>query len=257
MNRKIIFYNIFEGCSTKDNFDKLVEFTTRERPSILAISEANHWEDGNFQKLKEFKDRTNFKYHVFSKSNTDFNLALFANEEIREYKVITQNVWHSILVVKIGDIKYIIIHLNPNQERDRLREIGELKKHINKEEKIILTGDFNSISVHDGYDEENLICELKERKIEKFIEKGELQFKVHKEIAELGLKDVHYLFCKNFGYSVPTKFNKDKAHFTKLRLDFFYVSENLIKNVKKYEILKDKLTDEISDHYPIALEIKE
>jgi exodeoxyribonuclease-3 len=256
---KIIFYNIFEGCVDDNQLGYLIEFIIQESSDILAFSEANHWEGNNFEKLNYFLEQTNYKHYVFSKSNTDFNLVLFSKYPITKSQIITQNIWHSVLKVKIKNINYFILHLNPNSEIDRLKEVEELfSKYVNFDEQNIFMGDFNSISKVDNYNEEELVEELKERNISKFLDdKSRLTFNVHSKLKEFNLIDTFYSFNSTFQHSVPTQINTDTFHFTKLRLDFFYVSKEIENKVLNNIIINTQLTNKISDHYPIKLELKE
>ena len=255
---KIIFYNIFEGCIDTDQFKCLVNFANDESPDILALSEANHWENNNFEKLNYFLEQTKYEYHTFSKSNTDFNLVLFSKYPITKFQIITQNIWHSILKVKIKNINYFVLHLNPKLETDRLKEIEELfSKYVSFDEQNIFMGDFNSLSRIDNYNEEKLTKELEERNISKFLDNNSnLTFKVHSKFKEFDFIDTFYKFNSIFQHSVPTQINTDAYHFTKLRLDFFYVSKEIENKITNNEIINTQLTNKISDHYPIKLRMK-
>ena len=69
--------------------------------------------------------------------------------------------------------------------------------------------------------------------------------------------DTLRLFTKRFEYSVPSKkSNMDAEHFAKLRLDYAFVTKDLRNEVRSSRILRDKVTDTLSDHYPLLLEIK-
>ena len=256
---KILFYNIFEGCSKENQFQNLITFINKESPDILAFSEANHWEDNNFEKLNYFLEQTVYKNYIFSKSNTDFNLILFSKFTIQEHTIITKNIWHSILKVKINDINYFILHLNPKLESARIEEINELfSKYVNFYEKNIFMGDFNSLSKSDKYNEKSLKQKLLEENIIKFLdENNNLTFKLHLEMNKKKLIDNFYTFNSSFKHTVPTKINSDKDHITQLRLDFFYMTKEIDNSVIRNEIIITDLTNSISDHYPILLEFLE
>lgn len=256
---RIIFYNIFEGCQNKKRFENLIKFITKVSPDILALSEANHWEINNFEKLNYFLEQTNYKHYIFSKSNTNFNLVLFSKFPIAKSQIITQNICHSILKVKIKDVNYFVLHLNPNMEDDRLREVEELlSKYVNLDENNIFMGDFNSLSEIDNYNEEKIINELENKNISKFLDvNSNLTFKVHSKLNEFGFIDTFYKFNSTFQHSVPTQINTDAFHSTKLRLDFIYVSKEIKNKIIDNKIINTTLTNSISDHYPILLEIEE
>ena len=257
-NIKIIFYNIFEGCNTKENFQDLINFINKEKPSIFAISEANNWEENNYEKLNLFLKKTNFRYHIFSKSNTKYNLALFSNlkKKKKKKKRTKKNIWHSVITAKIKDITYTILHLNPNGEKNRAKEMKTIFKNLNLKEKNVIMGDLNSLSSKDNYKEKILLEQLKQLKITKFSNNNKILYDVHNVIESKNLIDTHYIFNKNFNHTVPTNYNKDINHFSRLRLDYIYISNNLKNKITNYKILQNIETDKISDHYPILINMK-
>ena len=81
-----------------------------------------------------------------------------------------------------------------------------------------------------------------------------MRFDVQKKILNFGLIDTVKKFTDSFEYSVPTKFNKDFTHATKLRLDYLYITPDLLSNLKYSKILRTKETNTLSDHFPIIAE---
>jgi exodeoxyribonuclease-3 len=120
-------------------------------------------------------------------------------------------------------------------------------------------GDLNSLSSLDNYDEKELLKEMKKLNTHKFTSRfGEshLRKEVISKIQEFGLVDALKLFSDKFEYSVPTTFNKDVDHITKLRLDYIFVTNDLKKFVKDIQIIRNDETDRLSDHFPILIEIE-
>ncbi len=116
-------------------------------------------------------------------------------------------------------------------------------------------GDLNSLSSKDCYDEKQLLEEMKSLGIKKFgVEK--IRFDTIKEIEKIGFIDSLKLFTDKFEYSVPTKYNKDFAHFTKLRLDYMFVTKSFKGNIMNTKILREEETNKISDHFPVLINIK-
>jgi exodeoxyribonuclease-3 len=146
------------------------------------------------------------------------------------------------------------VHLSPVSEEARLLEIKEVLSRAKKFSKSIIMGDLNSLSPHDSYNTENLVKILKEKNIIKYGE-NVLRFDVIKEIENEGYKDVRMITGQAFIPTTPTPYNKDPYHVAELRIDYAFVSNNMLGEVKKYEVIKDKKTDYASDHYPIYIEL--
>ena len=131
--------------------------------------------------------------------------------------------------------------LSPYTEDKRLKEIESIKELID-EGKTILMGDLNSLSRQDNYDE-IILEEMKKNQFDKF-GKNKLRYEVIEELGKIGFEDT----IKEFIASVPTPINIDKFHFADLRLDYIF-AKNV--EVKKAEVIRNKETDILSDHYPI------
>jgi exonuclease III len=114
-------------------------------------------------------------------------------------------------------------------------------------------GDMNSLSPQDPYDENVVLSEMHKVGLDKF-GKGKLRYEVIKKILDFGFADSLKQFWANFEYSVPTVFNIDEAHFTKLRLDYIFVTRNLLPYLLKSEVIRTEETNQLSDHFPVAAE---
>jgi exodeoxyribonuclease III len=251
---KILALNIFEGCSDDDRLQKIITFVNKQSPEILLLSEANGWEVNNFGRIRKFMKETNFKFFHFSKSNSGFNLIVFSKEKIK-VNSISKGFMHSLIIIKLNNLVIFFTHLNPSNEDSRLKEIKIILEKIKEYDQCLLIGDLNSLSPLDVYDEKKILGESNTIKLKKFgVDK--LRYDVQEEILKSGMIDGVKLFSKIFEYTVPTEFNRDKNHFTKLRLDYIYISSNLKDNLKSAIIIRNKITNQLSDHFPLFIELQ-
>ena len=256
---KIMYLNLYCGVKEEERFVKVVEFIKKYKPDILGLSELNNWDKDNLAKLKRFKEMAGFKEHVFCQARTGFNIGIFSNKKVLDSQILTEGMWHGAILAKFKEsneeFEAVLTHLSPENEDFRLKEIEIIKNKIDISKKIILMGDLNSLSPKDNYAEKELLKEMKNLGIKKFgIDK--IRFDAIKEIQKIGFIDSLKLFTDKFEYSVPTEYNKDSAHFTKLRLDYMFVTKLLKEQVKNTKILRDKETNNISDHFPILMELE-
>jgi exonuclease III len=114
-------------------------------------------------------------------------------------------------------------------------------------------GDLNSLSPQDAYDQSQLLKQMQDAGTKKF-GTATLRFEVITSILKSGLVDVVKQAHPNFEFSVPTPYNRDAEHFTQLRLDYIFTSSDLVKNLKSARIIRTAVTDQLSDHYPVAAE---
>ena len=86
----------------------------------------------------------------------------------------------------------------------------------------------------------------------------ELCFDSNNKILASGYLDSAQLANMNKEYTVPTGLiavHEDQTHF-RCRLDYIFISEPLKKCLKNFSVLKNKLTDQASDHYPVIIELE-
>lgn len=248
-------YNLYEGAQNTHN--ELKDYANQQKFDVLCIQEANDWNVGTPSQLATFSADLGFKSQVYGDSNTRFKLATLSRQAVLSEKTYTEGFWHSAvhIVVNYGDDRLNVwnIHLDPKDEDRRLAEAKHLMSLIDPSEHTIVTGDFNSLSLADQYPDE-LIAQLTAQGIAKFGTDG-LRFDVTDYFAQSGFVDA----AASIGVAdmtVPTPANQDFNHAAEMRLDYAFVSVGLSKAIKSFDIPKNALTDVISDHYPIVIELE-
>lgn len=247
---KLLYLNIFTGAKKKGRLEKIINFLKKQKVDMIFLAELSDW---NKESLDNLRQKLGFKDSFFLKSNSHRNLGILSNVKISNVVSFKEGFCNSSICFKNKNIKFIFVHLSHVSEDERLFEIKKIFEKIKLNEKIIFIGDFNSLSPLDTYDEKFLIKIFKKINIPKFgIEK--IRREVQEKILDFGLIDTLREFSDSFEYSVPTKFNKDSAHATKLRLDYLFITPSLLSNLKSSKIIRTEETNQLSDHFPIVAE---
>lgn len=255
---KILLYNIDHGGRTKTNprgrWPKIKRVIKEINPDVAILLEAWGWEQSD---LSDFAKSNSFKYCFLSKSNTKHNLALLS--KIKSQKITSTNhgVHHSIIESKFpGGLEIFGVHLSPKQESIRLGEAEKIIGKMKRKKLAIVLGDFNSLSPQDNYNDQKLLKKFQEKNIIKFGSK-KIEKRVIKKMLRSGLIDITKKFHsgKSVYYSVPTAICTDVDHATKLRLDYAFVTPALAEKITRAEVIKNKLTNSASDHFPLVIEI--
>src|SRR4030042_6741724 len=250
---KLMLYNILNGGENR--LDLILKVVKKEHPDFLVVNEANGFDREG--KLNKFSKEAGLIYAKLSLSGEDnYHTAIFSKYPFKEVEEIKPLRNAGILVVietEFGEISIIGTHLSPYTEDVRLQEvnliINQQKQYPNK----ILTGDMNSLSDKDSYNEE-IIKNFNEAQMNKFTRNGKFCFDVIKKIISSGYLDSALIFNRKTITTVPTGVKQDEAHLTDMRLDYIFISDSLKKKVKNYSVVKDDLTDRASDHYPVIIE---
>lgn len=251
---KLITYNILNGG--EDRLESIIKVISGEKPDFLIINEANEFEKDD--KLNKFSEKIGLPHFKLSLSGEyNYHAVLFSKYPFKEVKEIKPLRNAGVLVVvdtKLGKICIAGAHLSPYTEESRLPEIDliidEQKQYPNK----VLIGDMNSLSAGDGYDEE-VIKGFNETQLSKFTTNGKFRFDVINRITASGYLDSALIFKKQKTPTVPTGLKEDEAHLTDIRVDYIFVSESLKDKIKSYSVVRNKITEKASDHYPVTIEL--
>jgi len=266
MKVKIIQYNILNGfCGDNPPFiiDKkrmraVCRLLNKEKPDILVLNESFFWPFALKQKAKDYNKFFSSLYSMPDLSDKLFRWApsivsrfpiTFQDLSTDDFKFIKAN-------IKIGKKKLVLHAYHPSHKTNEEQKEESIKKIFSYPLPDIIVGDFNSLSSEDKYDKNKLI-----RGFRTFMGKNGdakvkdlLRAKMIKRILDAGFKDTLYSAGKSWDYTMPSDLrskNKDSA----IRMDFIFS-----KGFKVIDagIIRNKLTDMASDHYPVyaVLEIK-
>jgi endonuclease/exonuclease/phosphatase family metal-dependent hydrolase len=253
---KVVSYNCYEGA--QDTRDILLGAIDGLKPDILQLQEINEWGEGSPSPFQLLAKRANFETSVFGDSNTRFKLGTLASRAPLDSEVLTEGFWHSAIHTELpfrgSTLHMWNVHLNPQHEDNRLPEVENVLRQIDLESYALITGDFNSLAESDGYDEQDLLARFNAQGLKKFGEAA-LRFDVIKRLTDAGLVDIGARY--SWQNTVPTPANTDAAHAAQLRLDYAFATPRLAALVSDYRVVKNKLTDHASDHYPIEIIIDE
>ncbi|HSX35244.1 MAG TPA: endonuclease/exonuclease/phosphatase family protein [Candidatus Saccharimonadales bacterium] len=249
---RIATYNLFEGANGSRN--RLVEFVRTAELDVICLQEVNGWQDNDFARLKDFTDQVLFTSYAYGNSNTEYKLATASKNAISSRELHAEAFWHGAIetVLKIGgkEISIFNAHLDPWKEDSRAREMARLIAAVKPGRPTIITGDFNSLSRQDNYPPD-LLTQLQSKGISKFGAQ-QLEFSVIDELLQAGFVDVAAALGK-FDTTVPSDFNTDQAHEVPVRVDYMFVTPDLVPFVTEVNCIKTDLTNAISDHYPLVV----
>ena len=72
------------------------------------------------------------------------------------------------------------------------------------------------------------------------------------KILNVGYCDCALQMDKNKESTAPTSINEYEAH-SNMRLDYIFLSKSLLHHLKEYNVIKNNLTEKVSDHYPVKI----
>lgn len=247
---KVISYNILEGMKNDTTKGKqfFADWIKSQGPDILALEECNKFTQAS---LEELAAKYGHPYAILVKT-TGYPVAITSKYPIVNVQKVTDNMTHGFIVCKIRDLNVIVLHLNPHKHLKRREEIQEILATMAaapSQKKWMIMGDFNSFSPldKDNYNDGNEVRALQEsaKKYtyqDNLVEGKYLDFEVQQKILDFGLRDA--------GKTV------EPTDIPKRRIDYIYVSKDLISQVTAAHFIRDDFTATHSDHKPVVMELK-
>jgi exodeoxyribonuclease-3 len=262
MSIKIIAWNV-NGLRSLIKTGELYMLIENEKPDIICFGETK-LSCPYLDVQEELKNKIKgYKYRYYSpclSRNGYSGTAIFSKKEPLNVSYGINNSTHDNegRVITLEFNKYFLIHVytpNSGQALQRLEyrtkewdvHFRNFIKNLQKSKNVIVCGDLNvaneDIDIHSP---------KTNKRTAGFTDEERNSFKQH--LNELKLIDTfRYLHPTTITYSYWSYRFKSRENNKGWRIDYFLVSENLIKNVKKSSIFTD-ITG--SDHAPIMLNIK-
>ena len=256
---KVLSYNVLEGFRSDSTLIRFFQdWVGKRSPDVIAFQEFNGISKVQMVTMAK---AIGYTYTVLQK-RTGFPLALMSKHPITDVIKVIDGMQHGILYAKIAGYHIIVTHLHPKTYEKRVEEADVLLKYINrlpKYEPLILMGDFNNMSPLDKADYNNeskmkLVLNSEKNNADiKTTRNGEIEYTAIQKLLDAGLIDTWRKFNSAYDKSAPTKLKKHQNY---TRIDYIYVNQALIAYALDATLVKDNLTDTLSDHYPMLLILK-
>lgn len=242
---KLITYNI--SNLDKKYLNEFINLINEFSPDVLLLNEVG-WTRDDKNILKSLSSKIKLKYYDISISRKkNSNVILFSNCLFKKNYKISSMINAGIISnieLDFGDISIAGIHLAQNTEDTRLNEIKKIISYQKNYKYKLIMGDFNSISPYNSIRSSN-----------KFSSKKHIiRHDVIRELNHEGYVDSAVIAKKVNSITVPVTTDNEIIYHD-LRLDYIFLSDSLKKRIINYEVIINKSTNFLSDHYPVMLQI--
>jgi gluconolactonase len=266
-NIKIITHNVWYGFTKKTTprYEDWQAWMAAERPDIVSLQELNGYTP---EKLADNAKAWGHAYSVLLKTD-GFPTGITSRFPISDVKRIFTGMHHGLLRCRIRGIWFYVIHFHPSNHQRRIEEADILLEDIRSlpdpEPQIVLAGDFNGFSPSDRkvYDRDAVLVDffqmLDKRDNAKNLNAGQIDYRGVEALLSASFVDVVDRERDNddpFVGTFPTRLVSDEDHGSERRIDYIMVSPNLIAKVTDAQILRDTVTEQLSDHVPVTATIQ-
>lgn len=262
---RVITYNILEGMKldTANGKPNFVAWVKQMDPDVMALQEVTNFTQASLEKLAE---QYGHRYAVLLIEGEKFPVAITSKYPILHVQKVSDNMDRGFITATIQGFNIVSVHLTPFDYRKRAQEIDLMLAHIKAQPSThnwILMGDFNTLSPVDSshYRDGRMIAnyqayEKKYAPIQKLVD-GKIDYSVIEKVHNAGFTDILHKLHPQFVKTVhPKKFEPKTGADVSHRIDFIFVSKDLVKKAATARVLVDEFTDNYSDHYPVLFELK-
>lgn len=262
----VLNYNVLEGLEQKqERKTAFTKWVKKIDPAIISFQELNGFTHGS---LDSFSRSYGHPYSVLLREY-GYPVGLTSKYPLEQVERVQIDEYVGYVYAKVNQLYHVfVVHLDPFKAPNRLRQINFILAKANalpKHEPILIMGDFNNISPIDSlaYADTSRIRRAIAMKQEGFelqnMRDGGYDYSVVEAMSAAGFYDSYQLNKKGFIATYPTEGYKHKQSYWggPSRIDYIWLNPAARKQLVQFNILKDKVTHRISDHYPIRIKLKE
>lgn len=261
---KILSHNVWYGFTKKGTprHENWRTWMNAQQPDVVSLQELNGY---TAERLAADGQAWGHAHSVLLKED-GFATGLTSNAPITDVKRIREGMHHGLLRCRTAGLWIFVIHFHPSNFAHRITEASILKDEIaalgEEQPRVILAGDFNGFSPADRahYDADLELVPffrmLDERSPQgRNLNDGRIDYGGVEAIMSQGFIDtLDHLRERGsaFAGTFPTPLVSDENHGTDRRLDYIFISPNLLPCLTSAEVLSDETTGLLSDHYPVT-----
>lgn len=261
---RIISYNIFVGMhlDTAAGKPAFVNWLQEMQPDILALQEVTGFTQASLETLAR---QYGHPYAVLLVEGEKYPVAITSRYPIVNVQKVSDNMDRGFIIARIGNMNVVCLHFTPFDYRKRREEADLLLAYIKAQpsrQQWIVMGDFNTVSPADSahYRDGRMVAnyrayEKRYAPIKKLAD-GKLDYTVIGKLLDNGFTDAVRMKARAFVKTVhPKRFEPRSGTDVSSRIDFIFVSKDLVKHITAARVLMDDFTDHYSDHYPVLLDL--
>jgi len=265
---KIVTHNVWYGFTRRGEprHSQWQRWMAAQSPDVVALQELNGYTP---DRLAADAKAWGHPHSVLLKED-GFPTGITSRFPISDVQRIREGMHHGLLRCRIRGIWFYVIHFHPSNFARRMEEAGHLKANIatlpESNPKIVLVGDFNGFSPADRahYSADSKLepfFEMLDRRDQgaRNLNQGKLDYGGLEAILAQGYVDLvdHFRGPEQpFVGTFPALLVSDQEHGTERRIDYIFVSPNLLPQVDSASILKDAQTQQLSDHLPVTATLR-
>lgn len=255
----VITYNVWNGFENETRRrNTFVQWARQQHADVIAFEELNNFTSSSFRELAA---TWGHPYAVILKEN-GYPVGISSRHPITQVHRLMTGMHHGGLYAEVNNIGFFVVHFSPFSSARRLQEAGAVLQTLQEKgrdtKRRIILGDFNAFSPYDsafyattGIQDSMRAGQQHNKILRNLNDNNELDYQVIRTFLQAGYYDSYALFYPEFSASYPSRAYPDAPISEKIKIDHILLSGALKDACKSTVIIKDPVTDTLSDHYPV------
>jgi exodeoxyribonuclease-3 len=233
---RLLTYNVLTGFQKNTHqVDRFVEWVKDKNFDMIGFQEMSTFTKDSLARLAK---RYGHPYAVLLKGNNS-PIGITSKYPILNVKKIIDSMHHGCIYAEVEDFNVFVTHLSPFSYQKCIQEMKGILKMaavLSEKKKTLIFGDFNSFSPVDGayYQQKN-------------------RYAVIQSLLDDGFTDTYMQLHHKFEGSFPTIKYVQKLK-KPTRIDYVFANKTALKLLVDTKFIKDSITNNLSDHYPLMVE---
>ena len=261
---KVITHNVWYGFTKEPEprHGEWKQWMARQSPDVVSLQELNGFSQKD---LAEDAESWGHSYSEILKKG-GFPTGVTSRYPISHVHRLQEGFHRGLLRCQIRDIWFYVVHFHPSNYKERIEEAGLLKQDVmslpGESPRVLLAGDFNAFSPEDEYHygkDSKLISFFQQldstKSAARNLNNGAIDYGAIEAVLGQGFIDVvasQRAVDSPYVGTHPTRLIDDKDHGPDRRIDYIFVSPSLQESVLSAGVLRDAMTELLSDHIPVV-----
>jgi exodeoxyribonuclease-3 len=233
---RLLTYNVLTGFQRNEKqVDRFVKWVSDKGFDVVAFQEMSTFTPDSLERLAK---RYGHSYAVLLQGNNS-PIGITSKYPILNVKKIIDNMHHGCIYAEVKGFSLFVTHLSPFSYQKCIVEMQQILKiasTIAANRKTLILGDFNSFSPVDSayYQRQN-------------------RYAVIQSLIDDRFTDTYMQLNTKFEASFPTVKYAQKIK-KSTRIDYVFANKAASKQLVEAKFIKDIVTNNLSDHFPLMVE---
>jgi endonuclease/exonuclease/phosphatase family metal-dependent hydrolase len=257
---RIMTYNVLDGGVLPDpsRLEKVLGVIRACRPDVLALQEVSLDEAESNQLVWALRKAYPYQARLTHKNFSTYADGTCLLSRIKPKSTsIAENGVPAVFMTFPGakdNLNVCAVYLSWIDEKERLPQMQEVLRMMDKNQYGLILGDFNALSPQDGLSDD-LVPGFTDRMKEKYCRDGMICYDTIRAVLDQGYIDRGILHNTPSSITRMTDVHLGAPHSRPVRIDYMFVTHDFEPYISYFELVDNEATRNASDHFPWVMDV--